>query len=121
SDADIEHCPEPEILADTLCTICSWKLRPRVSVALGRAGRSSSRNMLQALITLMRSVSYVSIKKSYLTAGLLQPRKLRQGVRPSGYRVPGGFGRSAKIAWLRHWRARDTRPSRVSDDAGDRA
>src|SRR5258707_516244 len=40
-------------------------LRPRESPARGRTGRSSSRNSLQTLTTLMRSVSYVSTRNSY--------------------------------------------------------
>ena len=47
------------------CTICSCTLRPRLSVACGRTGRSPSRNMLQTPSTLRRSVSYVSTRKPY--------------------------------------------------------
>src|SRR6266566_6269043 len=48
------------------CTICSCTLRPRGSLSRGRLGRSWSRNSLHTLMTLIRSVSYVSTRNSYL-------------------------------------------------------
>src|SRR5512146_830751 len=47
-------------------------LRPRRSVREGLTGKSSSLNSLQTLISLRRSVSYVSIRKSYRM--ILAPR-----------------------------------------------
>src|SRR5258707_516246 len=40
-------------------------VRPRAGDSRGRSGRSSSRNSLQTLTTLMRSVSYVVTRHSY--------------------------------------------------------
>src|SRR5260370_21410394 len=53
------------------CTICSCTLRPRGSPARGRTGRSSSRNSLHTLTTFIRSVSFVSTRKSYLINAIL--------------------------------------------------
>src|SRR5881296_2094187 len=57
------------------CTICSSTLRPRGSVGCGRTRRSASRNMLQTLNTLTRSVEYVSTRNSYRMA-ILSPYEL---------------------------------------------
>src|ERR1700674_1860830 len=54
------------------CTICSCTLRPRGSPARGRTGRPSAPNSLHALTTLIRSVSYVSKRKSYRMMVILQ-------------------------------------------------
>src|ERR1700686_94106 len=54
------------------CTICSCTLRPRGSPARGRTGRSSSPNSLHTLTTFIRSVSYVSKRKSYRIMVILQ-------------------------------------------------
>src|SRR5437667_6306411 len=67
------------------CTSCSGTLRPRRSVGCGRTRRSASRNMLQTLNTLTRSVEYVSTRNSYRMAILLTLR-----ARPDRHRHGAG-------------------------------
>src|SRR5229473_2624263 len=72
------------------CTICSCTLRPRGSPARGRTGRSSSRNSLHTLTTFIRSVSYVSTRKSYLINAIL-PRDC------AGSSLSGWFSRRISV------------------------
>src|SRR6266852_6646604 len=71
------------------CTICSWTLRPRGSSRRGRNSRSASWNSLHTLRTLMRSVAYVSTRKSYLMAGHLAGEIREESSRQRGVESTG--------------------------------